>query len=822
MKRAIKKLSAVLLMAILLITPLMPVMATDASQDVVVAVQMSDTVTRGQFAALVSEAFQLPSVDGYPSFSDVPADHPFAEAIMSVNERGFMIGDSNGSFFPDYAISGAEAAVIVNNIIGFDGSRVSQVTGLSIPAWAVPSASVILDLTMVDIELIETLQLTLGQAIEFIDAVTLAFLIEPGTPFALQQVDLRDNFFAYVNRQFLATGVMHPGDIFAWSFGDVSNVVRQQQEVILTEILNNPNLIPGSDEWRIRELYNMFLDNETRIASMSLIEPYFEAVRNTSSIEELLELAEAYSAYFNLIPFYSLSFTRDTRVDATQWAAYISATPLRMGSRELYADNPALAVVHDAYIDMIATMLAHIGETEYLEERAAALFAIEQSRAAYMLPAEAYADIQTLFTMVTWDEVLDATNVTQSLSFSEEFFGRAIEMNVYSPYLDHIAFINSLYIEENLQVLQDAALVHIFSSLSSVLDDEFSGLDDGLMSILLGQPVGGELTIEDRGQRFVASMMWRTFSNAYYQRFSSQELKDDVTEMVEDIRDVMRDMIHDIPWMTEETRTASIVKLDSVTAFIAFPDEPVQEMQFEVIPQAEGGNLIDFMENLSRFNYNYWLELLDGPANISIWENTPTSVVNAFYNMMENAIIIPAGILQYPIYCINNTREQNLGAIGAIIAHEFVHAFDPMGSQFDIYGTMTNWWAPEDFEAFGERIARVIEILDSIEFVGVNLIGALNVNEAVTDLGAMEVVVTVASRMDGADVGLVMESWGRVWATRMSPEVAQFIMQTSPHLPHVLRANFILSQLDEFYEVFGVTEVHGMYIPRENRISFWR
>jgi len=135
---------------------------------------------------------------------------------------------------------------------------------------------------------------------------------------------------------------------------------------------------------------------------------------------------------------------------------------------------------------------------------------------------------------------------------------------------------------------------------------------------------------------------------------------------------------------------------------------------------------------------------------------------------------------------------------------------------------MTNWWAPADFEVFGERNERIIEILDSIEFVGVNLIGALNVNEAVTDLGAMEVVVTVANRMDDADVGAVMESWARIWATRMSPEIAQFIMQTSPHLPQALRANFILSQLDEFYEVFGVVEGDGMYIPRENRISFWR
>jgi len=317
--------------------------------------------------------------------------------------------------------------------------------------------------------------------------------------------------------------------------------------------------------------------------------------------------------------------------------------------------------------------------------------------------------------------------------------------------------------------------------------------------------------------------MWRTFSRAYYQRFSSEELKRDVTEMTEEIRDVMRDMIKDIPWMTYETRLASIEKLDAVTAYIAFPDTPVAEVPFTIRAQADGGNLVEFMMSVTRFNNEMWSYALDMPANtVSLWEQLPTYTVNAFYNPMENAIIIPAGILQYPFYCVTSSREQNLGAIGAVIAHEFVHAFDPMGSQFDKYGTMTMWWTEADVEAFAARNQHVIGILNSIEFAGMNIIGALQVGEAVTDLGAMEVALTVASRMEDADLALVMESWARIWATRMTPEVTHFLMMNGPHLPAKLRTNFILAQLNEFYEVFGVVAGDGMYTPVEERISFWR
>ena len=823
MKKIFKSFGVMLLAVILLVTPLSAVASSPGNpQNTVATAQENELVTRGQFAELISIAFGLEEATGTMSFADVPADHPFAPAIMTVNAHGFMVGNSSGSFFPDRIISGAEAAVLINNMIGFDGSRVEQVTGLSIPLWAVPSASVLLDLTMIDARLIERPQLTLAEASEFVAAVALALMIAPGTPYALVQTEQSDDFFAYVNRQFLATGVFHPGNIQAMSFTDVSFLVRQQQEAILSDILGGTNHAVGSDEWRVRELYNMFMDNETRIASISMIEPYFDAIRDADSIDELLEVARRYSVYFNLIPFYSMSFGADSRNDATQWAAFITPSGLSLGARDMYADNPALAPLHTAYINVLAKMLEIIGETENLEERATALFALEQKRAAEMRPAETYADIQVLFTEVTWNEVLEATDVTQSLSFNEPLLNRARQLTVYSADLEYIAFINSLYVEENLEVLRDVALIHVFSSLSAVLDDEFSGLYDELLSVLFGQAIGGDLTIEDRAQQFVTSVMWRTFSRAYYQRFSSPELKREVTAMVEDIRDVMREMIYDILWMGAETRAASIEKLDAVTAFIAFPDVPVREMQFDIRPQSEGGNLVYFMTSVARLNNEMWIDVLRGPANVNLWEQLPTYTVNAFYNPMENAIVIPAGILQYPFFSVNNTREQNLGAIGAVIAHELVHAFDPMGSQFDKHGTMADWWTEADAEAFALRNAEVISILNSIEFAGMPLNGALSVNETVTDLGAMEVAMTVAARMEGADPAQVMEAWAKIWAARMTPEVAQFMMMNSPHLPPKLRTNFILAQLDEFYEAFGIVEGDGMYIPEDERVSFWR
>jgi len=810
MKKVLKNFCAAMLVVIMAASPVL---------GAVVQVESSH-VTRGQFAAMVSETFGLPA-ESANGFTDVAIDHPFATGIAGMQAQGFILGDGMGNFSPNAYISGAEAAVILNNMIGFDGSLVPQVD-LDIPAWAVPSASVLLDLTMIDEELILLNQLTTEQANKFIDAVVLAFMIAPGTPYALEQHRLQDNFHGYVNRQFLATGAFHPGHMIAGSFNDVTELVRQQNEQILFDILNNTNPTVGSNEWKIRELYNMFLDNDARVASFELIVPYLDMVRDTETIEELLDLTMYLGYYFDLIPFFSIDFIADSYNDATRWAALINEAGLSLGSRDLYADIPELAHIHQEYINLYAQILYHLGETGDLQQRAASIFDIEQQRAARMMPVEYAGSFIGMFTPVTWEDALEAFGNVPSMMLYGDFFDNIVsEMTVYSRSLDYIAFINSLYVDDNLAVLQDVALVSIFTSMMNVLDDEFDRLLDDLDIALIGQAPGAGLTIEDRAQSFVTNTMWRTFSHAYYTRFSSQELKDYGIQMAEEIRDTMREMIWEIDWMSDETKALSVEKLDSVTVYIAFPDTPIQELDVVVRPIEEGGNLVEFIRSFNMAEMEMWYHRLQGPANVSLWELIPTSTVNAFYNPMQNKVVMTAGIMQYPFFCLNNTREQNLGSFGAIIAHEFIHAFDPQGSQFDKYGTISGWWAEEDAINFATYIDNVTRLLGDLEFAGAPVNGTLIVNEFVTDLGAMEVIMTLIERT-GGDQTLAMEQWARTWKARISQEVAQFIMMTAVHPPAMMRANMVISQLEEFYALFDVVAGDDMYVPTEERISFWR
>jgi len=123
------------------------------------------------------------------------------------------------------------------------------------------------------------------------------------------------------------------------------------------------------------------------------------------------------------------------------------------------------------------------------------------------------------------------------------------------------------------------------------------------------------------------------------------------------------------------------------------------------------------------------------------WLITPQTV-NAYYTASRNEIILPAAMLQPPLFDPAAEDAVNYGGIGAIIGHEIGHAFDQRCRRFDGYGRARDWWTAKDEEQFLPRAISLIEQFNAYApLPGQSVNGQLTLGENIGDLGGLAVAV---------------------------------------------------------------------------------
>lgn len=730
------------------------------------------------------------------------------EFVKLINETFALKEDEESD--SDSILSGREASYILAKLLGFDDSTEE----LSVKA--------ILDLEIIPKELVEKKEISKSDANIFLDALKTAKMFQD-SPYALTKCSLKDDFFAYENRKYLATATINPGKMSATSFSDVEKKVNSQLSEDLENILNSSNLSENSDEWKINELYQMYMDNKARSKSISMLKPYIDEIKAIKSIDELLSFQKKYEKYFDANPFLDVDAGSDAKVDAKKWAIFVNPSSYRLGAIEYYKDNEKNIPVQDAYINYIEKILSYMGETEDINKRAKTIFEFEKKRAEKDFPREDYDDPNLRYTKYSWDDmILYTTNSDILTTVSEHLLEYFKKMNIYCGNIEYVKYADSLYIEENLPVLKDYIILEVYNVFSKVLGDEVLDLPKDLNKALFGE-IGEDKDIKERAQTFVVENMDQAFSNIYAKKHVAKDTKKDIVDMVEKIRDKYCERINNLTWMSDETKKKAIEKLITIKAYIAYPED--YEIDLKKSPviksKSEGGNLIEWTLLKKDLEHDEYIELLTKDVNQNVWKNLSTYTVNAFYMPTLNVIAVPAGILQAPFYDPDGSIEGNLGGIGAVIAHEFTHAFDKSGSKYDKDGTLKNWWSSEDLESFNKLTENVSTELSKIKFGEDNVNGKLCTDEIIADLGGAACVLDIVSSNPELNSSKLMKAWSNIWATRMPKEMASYLLSVDVHAPNKIRVNFILSQMDEFYEVYDIREEDGMFIPKEKRIIIW-
>ncbi|MDB5099180.1 MAG: peptidase [Cyanobacteria bacterium RYN_339] len=314
---------------------------------------------------------------------------------------------------------------------------------------------------------------------------------------------------------------------------------------------------------------------------------------------------------------------------------------------------------------------------------------------------------------------------------------------------------------------------------------------------------------------------------AYVQKHFPAANKARMKTLVDNLLVAYKDGLNKLTWMSPATRKAALEKLAKLRVKIGYPDTWRGYDGLLVKNNDAVGNL----KRAAMFAYKRDMADAGKPVDKSRWDMTPQTV-NAYYNPLGNEIVFPAAILQPPFFDANADDAYNYGAIGAVIGHEISHGFDDQGRRYDGTGTLRDWWTPADEKAFNARTERLAKQYSSYEpLPGLHVDGKLTMGENIADLTGVAMAlnaykVSLGGKAAKAINGTTAEQrffigYARVWRSKSRPEWLRQRVTADPHSPEMYRTNGVVTNVDAFYDAFGLKPGDKLYKKPEDRVKIW-
>ncbi len=629
---------------------------------------------------------------------------------------------------------------------------------------------------------------------------------------------LRDNYYLYVNQDYINNTEIPLGE-GCWGYFDI---LTENNNDILDETLqefveNRDQYETDSDEQKIADFYLTLLDTDTRdTMGLGAYQDYVDGIRNSSDVQEFIEMVGKLNRDLETGGILEVDMSYDC-LDSSKYSRMIYGCDLILGKETLLDER--FEDLRPDYEKLIGVFLQEAG---YTEEESAILapeiIKFQTGIAPYGLDLLDFTFAEKYFNVYSEDELealfsnVDIGGFLKAAGLDGQDYQVVCQPELCEK-------INEALTDDNLDFLKAyeccCLMYELRNYLSMTVDDHWIEFRSELFGL------NGVQELTQRARDYVLDMFGFEFGKVYVDRCFSEQDKQMVTEMVENIVNRYRERIMELDWMADTTKETAINKLDHLTIQVGYPDEwPEYYSDASLTSPDDGGTLIDNLFSLKRSRADFMLKRAENPVDRNVWEYPPQEV-NAFCDYSRNAICIPAGILQTPFYSTDAAPEENYGGIGVIIGHEITHDFDSSGALYDADGNYNPWWTEQDKENFDNLTQEVIDYYDTFELAGRSIVGAQTVNENIADLGS---IGTIASFFEDDTEALdrMFRNCARVWAEKDTDEYLAYLITSDEHAPNEVRINAIVKTLDCFYETYPqIQEGDEMYLPPEDRVKIW-
>ncbi len=557
--------------------------------------------------------------------------------------------------------------------------------------------------------------------------------------------------------------------------------------------------------------------NERGITPITPILNRIDAIENVSDITQFVASQLQYGDYSMIAPYIS-----PDQKNSELNILHLAQTGLGLPDRDYYfIEDPSVEKIQNAYKTYVAKLFELVGDADS-EAKANTVYNIEKELAkAHKTRIErrnvranynkmAVADLNERHTNIDWSQMLSILGAeTDSIDVAQPAYYDALNNMLATVAIDDW----KLYLKANS-----------IGSHDNILSKPFQDAAFEYSKVISGQ---SEQQSRDKQMvRRVDQQIGFALGQLYVKKYFNEDAKQRALDLVNNFQKVLEKRIDNLEWMSDSTKVKAKEKLYAINKKIGYPD--VWRTYDVTIDRNQ------FFENvvaLRKNDFQYELKQLNQPPNRDEWGTTP-STVTAYYNPSLNEIVFPAGILQAPYFDLYADDAVNYGGIGMVIGHEFTHAFDDQGAQFDKDGNVTNWWTEEDYKKFKAKTNQIVEqygaftVLDSV-----HLKGALTVGENTADNGGIAIAYDAFKLTEQGQGNTLIDGYSpdqrffmsiaNIWRVKMRDEFLRNYVANDPHSPPMWRVNGPLMNFTPFYEAFDVKPGETNYRIKEERIKIW-
>jgi putative endopeptidase len=626
------------------------------------------------------------------------------------------------------------------------------------------------------------------------------------------------DFWRYANNRWFQANPI-PADRTSWG---VASVLSEELEGQLRSILETAGQSSNPADRQVADLYASYMD-EAGIEARGIepLRPHLQRIAAISNRDELLRL------------FATPGFVSPVGVgilpnpaDPTRYVAFAQQSGLGMPGRDYYLrDGEQFERARTAYREYIVTLhrLAGIADPE---AKADSIIALERRIAEAHWTPERSRDVRQLINPMNREQLNTLAPQFNWTSWLQAY-GLGDVPIVIAGQTTAITAIGQMLDTVPLQTWKDYATFHALNGAAPFLPRAFVDANFNFFSRTL-RGVEQQRPRWKRGLDVVNGAVGESVGRIYMERHFPAESRQQMAELIVNLRAAFTERLQRLEWMDPETRTQALAKLEAFDPRIGGPERFIDYSAMRL----DRADLVGNMLRAQQFDWNLQLSRLPNPVDRSLWGMNPQEI-NAYYSPLANQITFPAAILQPPFFDPHADPAVNYGAIGAVIGHEIGHGFDDQGRRFDAQGRYRDWWTETSAQRFSERTARLVQQYNQYDGIpGQRVNGELTLGENIGDLGGLEMAYAAYRRhvaqhgeppvIDGltGDQRFFL-AFAQAWRSNVREGALRERLLTDPHSPPEFRVNGVVRNVDAWYEAFNIQPGDPMYLPPEQRVRIW-